>query len=111
MEYGFRSVIAPSFADIFANNAVENGMLTVVLPPDDVATLTERAQTIEGYEITVDLANTTVQDDHGFTASFAVDATVQHRLLNGLDAVGLTLQQEDAIAAFEERRPAWLSAS
>lgn len=110
-EYGFLAIIAPSFADIFANNAVENGMLTVALAPEDVATLTERAQSGENYRITVDLANTTVQDDQGFTATFAVDPTVQHRLLNGLDAVGLTLQQEDAIAAFEERRPAWLGAS
>ncbi len=110
-EYGFLAIIAPSFADIFANNAVENGMLTVVLPPDDVAELTRRAQTIDGYQITVDLANTTIQDNQGFTATFAVDPTVQHRLLHGLDAVGLTLQQEAAIAAFEERRPAWLTVS
>ena len=110
-EYGFLAIIAPSFADIFANNAVENGMLTVVLSPDDVTTLTERAQTIGAYSVTVDLADTTVRDCQGFSASFAVDPTVQHRLLNGLDAVGLTLQQEDAIAAFEERRPAWLRAS
>ena len=110
-EYGFLAIIAPSFADIFANNAVENGMLTVVLPPEDVATLTERAQTVDGYQMTVDLANTTVQDNQGFTAKFAVDSTVQHRLLNGLDAVGLTLQQEAVIAAFEERRPAWLTVS
>ena len=86
-------------------------MLTVVLPPEDVAMLTERAQNIVDYRISVDLASATVQDDHGFTASFAVDATVQHRLLNGLDAVGLTLQQEDAITAFEEQRPGWLTAS
>lgn len=110
-EYGFLAIIAPSFADIFANNAVENGMLTVVLPPEDVATLTERAQDLDDYRITVDLANTTVQDNQGFAAAFAVDPTVQHRLLNGLDAVGLTLQQEDAITAFEERRPAWLTVS
>ena len=110
-EYGFLAIIAPSFADIFANNAVENGMLTVVLPPEDVATLTERAQTLDDYRLTVDLADTTVQDDHGFAATFAVDPTVQHRLLNGLDAVGLTLQQADAISAFEEQRPAWLGAS
>ena len=110
-EYGFLAIIAPSFADIFANNAVENGMLTVVLSPEDVATLTERAQTIDAYCVTVNLADTTVRDNQGFSASFAVDPTVQHRLLNGLDAVGLTLQQEDAIAAFEERRPAWLRAS
>ena len=109
-EYGFLAIIAPSFADIFANNAVENGMLTVVLPPEDVAELTRRAQTGADYRLTVDLANTTVRDDHGFTASFAVDPTVQHRLLNGLDAVGLTLQREDAITAFEGKRPAWLAA-
>ena len=108
-EYGFLAIIAPSFADIFANNAVENGMLTVVLPPEEVATLTERAQSVDDYRLTVDLANTTVRDGHGFAASFAVDATVQHRLLNGLDAVGLTLQQEGAITAFEEQRPAWLT--
>ncbi len=110
-EYGFLAIIAPSFADIFANNAVENGMLTVVLPPADVAELTRRAQTVEDYRLAVDLAKTTVRDDHGFAVAFAVDPTVQHRLLNGLDAVGLTLQQESAITAFEERRPGWLAAS
>ena len=110
-EYGFLAIIAPSFADIFANNAVENGMLTIVLPPADVATLTERAQTVANYRLTVDLASTTVEDDNGFAASFGVDPTVQHRLLNGLDAVGLTLQQEEAIADFEARRPGWLQAS
>lgn len=108
-EYGFLAIIAPSFADIFANNAVENGMLTVVLPPEDVATLTERAQSIDDYRIKVDLGNTTVQDDQGFSVTFAVDPTVQHRLLNGLDAVGLTLRKEDAISVFEEQRPAWLA--
>jgi 3-isopropylmalate/(R)-2-methylmalate dehydratase small subunit len=110
-EFGFLAIIAPSFADIFANNAVENGMLTVVQSPEDVALLTERAQTIDGYQLTVDLAKTTIRDEHGFSATFAVDPTVQHRLLNGLDAVGLTLQQEEAITAFEEQRPAWLGAS
>lgn len=110
-EYGFLAIIAPSFADIFANNAVENGMLTIVLSPEDVAALTERAQTLDDYRITVDLADTTVRDDHGFAATFVVDSTVQHRLLNGLDAVGLTLQQEDAITEFEEHRPGWLRAS
>ena len=110
-EFGFLAIIAPSFADIFANNAVENGMLTIVLPPDDVAELTRRAQTLDDYHVTVDLADTTVRDDNGFSATFPVDPTVQHRLLNGLDAVGLTLQQQDAIAAFEEQRPGWLTVS
>ena len=110
-EYGFLAIIAPSFADIFANNAVENGMLTIVLSPDDVATLTKRAQNVNDYRLTVDLANTTVQDDHGFSAAFPVDPTAQHRLLNGLDAIGQTLQQEHAISEFEERRPGWLRAS
>ncbi len=110
-EYGFVAIIAPSFADIFANNAVENGMLTVVLPPADVAELTQRAQNIDDYQITVDLANTIVQDNRGFATSFVVDATVQHRLLNGLDAVGLSLQQVDAITAFEAKRPNWLTVS
>ena len=110
-EYGFIAIIAPSFADIFANNAVENGMLTVVLPPADVTELTQRAQNIDDYQITVDLANTIVQDNQGFAGSFTVDPTVQHRLLHGLDAVGLTLQQVDAITAFEANRPNWLTVS
>jgi 3-isopropylmalate/(R)-2-methylmalate dehydratase small subunit len=106
-EYGFRALIAPSFADIFYNNCIQNGMLPVVLPEEQVETLMRRAQAAPGYRATVDLTTQTVSDEEGFRAHFAVDPFVRERLLNGLDDIGMTLQLEDAIAAYEARRPRW----
>jgi 3-isopropylmalate/(R)-2-methylmalate dehydratase small subunit len=102
-DYGFRVVIAPSFADIFANNSLKNGLLTVRLSDDQVAEIMRRAQQIEGYQITVDLEMMTVEDAHGFTAKFAIDDFSRHCLLNGLDDIGLTLQHEAAITDFETK--------
>jgi 3-isopropylmalate/(R)-2-methylmalate dehydratase small subunit len=109
-EYGFRAIIAPSFADIFANNCVQNGILLVTLPQEQVDVIMRRAQATPGYKLTVDLERCVVEDDQGFSASFGIDPFTRRRLLNGLDDIGLTLQHEDEITAFEQRRPAWLQA-
>jgi len=103
-DFGFRAIIAPSFADIFANNCVKNGLLTVVLPEAQVATIMKRAQEVEGYRATVDLEQRQVRDDLGLAASFAIDDFNRRCLLEGLDDIGLTLQHEAEIAAYEARR-------
>jgi len=108
-DYGFRTVIASSFADIFANNSTKNGFLTVTLTDDEVADLMRRSQP-EGYQLTVDLEQCKVYDDQGFSANFQIDDFVRHCLLNGLDDIGLTLQHESDIAAYEARHPSpWQS--
>lgn len=104
---GIRAIIAPSFADIFRNNCAKIGLLTVVLPQADVNHLMARAEESPGSEIVVDLASQTVATADGtFVRHFDIDPFVKHSLLNGLDEIGLTLQHEDEIAAFEARRPA-----
>ncbi len=105
-DFGFRAVIAPSFADIFANNSTKNGFLAVVLSESEVAEVMRRALEIRGYELTVDLEQCEVRDDQGFRAEFKIDEFVRQCLLNGLDDIGLTLQYEAAIAAYEEKHPA-----
>lgn len=107
-QYGFRAVIAPSFADIFRNNCYQNGLLPVVLPDLVVRQLLDRASASPGYRLTIDLEHQTVADERDMLASFDIDPAVKHRLLNGLDDIGLTLQHASDIAAFEERRPAYL---
>jgi 3-isopropylmalate/(R)-2-methylmalate dehydratase small subunit len=109
-DFGFRAVIGPSFADIFANNSTKNGFLNVVLPEAEVAELMRRAQHPDDYQLTVDLEQRRVYDDLGFSANFQVDDFVRHCLLKGLDDIGLTLQHEAEIAAYEQRHPApWVS--
>jgi 3-isopropylmalate/(R)-2-methylmalate dehydratase small subunit len=107
-DYGFQVVIAPSFADIFANNAAQIGLLTIVLPEDRVRQMLETAATREGYQVTVDLAHQTVTDAFGQRDTFQIDPFKKHCLLNGLDAIGLTLQHEAEIARFEAARPDWM---
>lgn len=102
-EYGFRTIIAPSFADIFFNNSFKNGLLPIILKEEAVDTLFQQALATEGYQLTVDLAAQTVTRPDGVQYSFEVDAFRKHCLLNGLDDIGLTLQDADAIKAFEER--------
>ena len=111
-DYGFRAVIAPSFADIFANNCVKNGVLTVVLTEEKVAELVRRAAEQPGCEVAVDLENCTVADNRGFSARFKIDEFTRHCLLEGLDDIGLTLQHEPEIAKYESKHPvpaAWNS--
>jgi 3-isopropylmalate/(R)-2-methylmalate dehydratase small subunit len=107
-EYGFRALIAPSFADIFNNNCAQNGILTVVLPEDAVNELLHRAKSREGYTLTVDLERCLVEDDQGFSMNFDVDPFKRQRLLNGLDDIGMTLEHEPEITAFEQQRPEWI---
>jgi 3-isopropylmalate/(R)-2-methylmalate dehydratase small subunit len=104
-DFGFRVVIAPSFADIFANNCVQNGVLTVVLPEKQVVDILARADKIPNYELTVDLEKLTVKDEHGFSVTFQVEESTRHRLLNGLDDIGLTMQNESEIASYEAKHP------
>lgn len=104
-DFGFRAVISASFADIFANNSTKNGFLTVRLSEDEVATVMKRAQEIDDYEVTVDLDKCEVRDEQGLRASFRMDEFVRHCLLHGLDDIGLTLQHEAEIAAYESAHP------
>ena len=100
-QYGFRVVIAPSFGDIFRNNCYQNGLLPVMLDASEVDTIIARAQEIQGYELTVDLEAQQVTDGHGLAASFDIDPFRKDNLVRGLDDIGLTLQNESAIDAFE----------
>src|SRR5579863_1607335 len=104
-DFGFRAVISSSFADIFANNATKNGFLTVKLSESEVGTVMQRSQ-VDDYRLTIDLEKCEVSDEQGFRASFPMDAFVRHCLLNGLDDIGLTLQHESEIAAYEGQHPA-----
>ncbi|MDX6446910.1 MAG: 3-isopropylmalate/(R)-2-methylmalate dehydratase small subunit [Blastocatellia bacterium] len=103
-DYGFRAIIAPSFADIFANNCLKNGLLPITLDEAEVAELMRRARQIKDYSATVDLESKTVKDDHDFSASFEIDDFQRHCLLEGLDDIGLTLQHESEITRFEQGR-------
>lgn len=100
-EFGFRAIIAPSFADIFSNNCFKNGILPIALPVEEIM---KRAQEIEGYQVTVDLETQTITDENGLSASFVVGSFQRYCLLEGLDDIGLTLRHEEAIKAFEARR-------
>jgi 3-isopropylmalate/(R)-2-methylmalate dehydratase small subunit len=100
-EYGFRVIIAPSFADIFSNNCFKNGMLPIAVP---VTEIMKRAQEIEGYKLTVDLETQMITDQDGLSVSFEVGSFQRYCLLEGLDDIGLTLRHEDAIKAFEASR-------
>jgi len=104
LDYGFRSIIAPSFADIFYNNCFKNGMLPVALAEEQVDKIFERAAASPGYELTVDLERQWVTDDDGLRLAFEVDPFRRERLLKGLDDIGLTLQHEDKIREHEARR-------
>jgi len=104
MDYGFEVVVAPSFGDIFRSNALKNGLVPVVLPAQEVKALMRAVA--GGRELTVDLEAQTITDPDGRAVSFDFDASERHRLLNGLDEIGLTLRYEREIAAFEAARPA-----
>ena len=104
-EYGFRAIVAPSFADIFYGNCCQNGLLPVTLAEAEVAELFRRAVAAsDGYEVTVDLERTEVRDAAGFRAEFVIAPYRRAMLLDGLDEIGRTLRQEAGIAAFERRR-------
>ena len=103
LDYGFRVLIAPSFADIFYNNCFQNGMLPIVLSEENIQNLTEKAQKDpEGYEATIDLENCTISDNYGLKGSFEVDQFRRDYLLTGLEDIGITLQNENKITEFEK---------
>ena len=101
-DYGFRVVIAPSYADIFYNNCFKNGILPVTLPEEKIEELFKRAEKESGYSLTADLLNQTISDAHGLNLKFEIDNFRKHVLLEGLDDIGLTLKHEAAITAFEQ---------
>ncbi len=105
-EMGFRAIIAPSFADIFRNNCMQNGMVPVVLSQSEVDYIMGNALKGVGYEVTVDLENQTVTDDQGFLAKFEFDPFRRNSLMKGLDDIGITLQNSEAIDEFEAVQPA-----
>ena len=111
LDYGFRAIIAPSYADIFFNNCFKNGILPIILSADVVDSLFQAVKADEGYKLTVDLATQTVNTPDGKSYAFEVDAFRKHCLLNGLDDIGLTLQHVDDIKTFETKHKAaqpWL---
>jgi len=112
-DYGFRAIIAPSFADIFFNNCFKNGLLPIRLDTEKVDALFKAVEAAPGYRLQIDLEQQTITAPDGTLFKFEVDAFRKHCLLNGLDDIGLTLQHVSEIAAFEEKRRAaqpWLFA-
>jgi 3-isopropylmalate/(R)-2-methylmalate dehydratase small subunit len=103
-DYGFRVILAPSFADIFFNNCFKNGVLPVKLSEAEIDDIFERAAKHPGYELTVDLETCTIEDDQGLNIEFEIQAFRRHCLLNGLDDIALTLEHEEKITAYEEAR-------
>lgn len=110
MDYGFRVVIAPSYADIFYNNCFKNGILPIKLSESQVDELFSRTAEHEGYTLTVDLENNQLSDEYGLVIQFELDEHRRQFLLQGLDDIGLTLKHADEIAAYEERHAAKLFA-
>jgi 3-isopropylmalate/(R)-2-methylmalate dehydratase small subunit len=112
MDYGFNAVIAPRFSDIFSNNCTKNGLVPVVLPEAVVTRLLAAIEADPTLDVTVDVEKLQVEVPAlGITEKFPMDPSVQHRFLNGLDDVGITLTHADAITAFEKSRPAWMPTS
>jgi 3-isopropylmalate/(R)-2-methylmalate dehydratase small subunit len=105
-DYGFRCVIAPSFADIFHSNAGKNGILLITLPENQVQTLLDRATKTDNYKLTVSLEENTVRDEHGFSTTFSIDSFRRYCLLEGLDDIGLTLRHAAALDEFEKKHDA-----
>lgn len=103
MDYGFKCVIAPSFADIFYNNCFKNGILPIKLSEEQVEELFQRTAAHDGYRLHVDLENKTMTDEYGLHVTFDLDEHRRQFLLQGLDDIGLTLQHEDKIALYEEQ--------
>jgi len=110
-DYGFRCVIAPTFADIFHSNAGKNGILLITLPEDQVQTLLDRAAKTDNYRLTVSLEENSVHDDQGFSTTFSIDPFRRYCLLEGLDDIGLTLRHADALDRFEKQhdKEFWVS--
>ena len=107
LDFGIRCVIAPSFADIFYNNCFKNGILPIALPQAEVDKLMDDAERGSNATLTVDLESQTISGPDGGTIHFDIDPFRKHCLLNGLDDIGLTLRDEQAITDFESRREVW----
>ena len=107
LDYGFRVIIAPSFADIFYNNCFKNGMLPITLPEAQVEELFQRVRAEESYELNADLERQWISDESGLRLSFDIDPFRRECLLKGLDDIGMTLQHTDKIADYESRRTAF----
>ncbi len=104
-EYGFKCIIAPSFADIFSNNCFQNGILPITLAEDRVAQIIEKAKKQTGYTLSVDLRSLKIWDkDEEIVSDFEIDDFRKHSLINGLDDIGITLQDENSISDFEKMR-------
>ena len=109
LQYGFNAVIAPSFSDIFRNNCTKNGLVPVVVAESVVQQLWDAIEADPTTEITVDMENVKIEvPSRGIVASFPLDAPTQHRFINGLDDIGITMTHESEITSFESKRPAWL---
>lgn len=112
MQFGFKAIIAPSFADIFFNNSFKNGLLPIILSEDEVAKLFDEVEANPGYQLTIDLDKQEVTSPTGDTYHFEIDQFRKYCLLNGLDDIGLTLREADKIKAYEQQRLAdkpWLA--
>ena len=109
LQYGFNAVIAPSFSDIFRNNCTKNGLVPVVVAESVVQQLWDAIEADPTTDITVDMEKLQIEvPARGIVASFPMDAPTQHRFLNGLDDIGITMTHESEITSFEAKRPAWL---
>jgi 3-isopropylmalate/(R)-2-methylmalate dehydratase small subunit len=108
LDYGFRAIIAPSFADIFYNNCFKNGILPIKLSEEQVQELFNRAESRDQYQVTIDLQQQVVSDNDGLSYPFEVDPYRRYCLLNGLDDIGITLEHEDKIAAYEAKQREWI---
>jgi 3-isopropylmalate/(R)-2-methylmalate dehydratase small subunit len=105
MDFGFKAVIAPSFADIFHNNCLKNGMLTVILKPEEVDAIFEAIKRHDGYRLSIDLPAQKVSDEFGWSAHFEIEAHPKKCLLEGLDDIALTLLHDKEISAYEAKHP------
>ena len=109
LQYGFNAVIAPSFSDIFRNNCTKNGLVPVQVAESVVQQLWDAIEADPTTDITVDMEKLQIEvPSRGIVASFPMDAPTQHRFLNGLDDIGITMTHESEITSFEAKRPAWL---
>ncbi len=103
-DYGFRTIIAPSYADIFYNNCFNNGILPIKLDNSIMDTLFENVAKYPGYKLTIDLENQKIADAYGLSIDFEINSFAKHKLLNGLDDIGLTLLKDDKITAYEKSK-------
>ncbi len=107
-DYGFRVVVAPSFGEIFYNNSFNVGLLLVTLDEQIIKNLVEKAETIEGYELEVNLETKQISDEFNFVASFEIDEFRREKLLKGLDDISFIMQFEQEISEYEAKRPKWM---